>query len=85
MTRNGMKRLDEQMKIAKVILHALDDSPKRLSDIFKIIFPTTCITWARYFRILKWMESKGQIEKVRIGRKHGYRVTDKGRAFLTGA
>jgi predicted transcriptional regulator len=73
-----MKRLDEKLRIARVMLEKLRESPMRWTPLMKTVVKESPSPWKAQV-IIKWLFSNGYISRPERG---VYQITEKGRNFL---
>ena len=76
-----MKRLEEQDAIRCAILRALTPGPMRWSDLLKATIQI-CGTPSRFDRMLRYLVQHNFVERVKIGKARGLRITPHGISFL---
>jgi len=74
------KRLDEQLRVARIILRVLRDGPLRWTPLMKAALRESPTPW-KARSTLEWLLRHGYIERPQRGL---YRITDGGRVLLDG-
>ena len=72
------KRLDEKLKLARIVLDRLKDGPMRWTPLTKIVVKKSPSPWEAQV-IIRWLLENGYIERPERG---VYSITEKGRALL---
>ena len=73
-----MKRLDEKLRIARIMLEKLEEGPMRWTPLMKIVVKESPSPWKAQV-IIKWLLSNGYISRPKRG---VYQITEKGIKFL---
>lgn len=73
-----MKRLDEKLRIAKIILEKLSEGPMRWTPLMKVVVKESPSQWKAQV-ILKWLLEKGYVIRQERG---VYQITENGRELL---
>ncbi|HUS78065.1 MAG TPA: hypothetical protein VM050_05330 [Patescibacteria group bacterium] len=73
-----MKRLDEKLRIARIILEKLSEDPMRWTPLLKMVVKESPSPWKAQV-IIKWLFSNGYISRPERG---VYQITEKGRKLL---
>ena len=73
-----MKRLDEKLRIARIMLEKLREGPMRWTPLMKIVVKESPLPWKAQV-IIKWLLSNGYISCPERG---VYEITEKGYKFL---
>ena len=73
-----MKRLDEKLRIAKIILEKLRDGSMRWTPLMKVVVKESPSQWKAQV-ILKWLLEKGYVIRQERG---VYQITENGRELL---
>jgi len=72
------ERLNEKLKVARVVLEKLREGPMRWTPLVKAVLQESPSPW-KARSILNWLLRHGYIERPKRGL---YRITDKGLQFL---
>jgi predicted transcriptional regulator len=73
-----VKRLDEKLRIAKIILEKLSEGPMRWTPLMKVVVKESPSQWKAQV-ILKWLLEKGYVIRQERG---VYQITENGRELL---
>ena len=73
-----MKRLDEKLRIAKIILEKLSEGPMRWTPLMKVVVKESPSQWKAQV-ILKWLLEKEYVIRQERG---VYQITENGRELL---
>ena len=73
-----MKRLDEKLRIAKIMLEKLSEGPMRWTPLMKVVVKESPSQWKAQV-ILKWLMEKRYVVRQERG---VYQITEKGRELL---
>ena len=73
-----MKRLDEKLKIARIMLEMLSEGSMRWTPLLKMVVKESPSPWKAQV-IIKWLLSNGYISRPERG---VYQITEKGYKFL---
>jgi len=73
-----VKRLDEKLRIARIILEKLSEDPMRWTPLLKMVVKESPSPWKAQV-IIKWLFSNGYISRPERG---VYQITEKGRKLL---
>ena len=72
------QRLDENLRVAGIVLRKLQDESLRWTELTKLILRGSPTPWKARL-ILNWLLERGYIERPSRG---AYRITEKGRYLL---
>ena len=72
------ERLDEKLRVARIVLQKLRDGPMRWTPLTKAILRESMTPWKAQ-SILDWLRRRDYVERPQRG---VYRITEKGRRFL---
>jgi predicted transcriptional regulator len=75
-----VKRLDEKLRIARMMLERLSEGPMRWTPLMKMVVKESPSPWKAQV-IIKWLLSNGYISRPERG---VYQITKKGCKFLKG-
>ncbi len=73
-----MKRLDEKLRIARMMLERLSEGPMRWTPLLKMVVKESPSPWKAQV-IIKWLLSNGYISRPERG---VYQITENGRELL---
>ena len=73
-----MKRLDEKLRIEKIMLEKLEEGPIRWTPLMKLVVTESPSPWKAQV-IIKWLLTNGYIVRPERGI---YQITEKGHIFL---
>jgi predicted transcriptional regulator len=73
-----VKRLDEKLRIARIMLEKLSEGPIRWTPLMKMVVKESPSPWKAQV-IIKWLLSNGYISRPERG---VYQITEKGYKFL---
>ena len=73
-----MKRLDEKLRIARIMLEKLSEGPMRWTPLLKMVVKESPSPW-KVQVIIKWLLFNGYISRPERG---VYQITEKGNKFL---
>ena len=73
-----MKRLDEKLRIARIMLEKLEEGPMRWTPLMKAVVKESPSPWKAQV-IIEWLLSNGYISRPERGI---YEITKKGTSFL---
>ena len=74
-----MKRLDEKLRIAGIMLEKLIEGPMRWTQLMKMVVKESPSPWKAQV-IIKWLLSNGYISRPERG---VYQITEKGLKLLS--
>lgn len=78
-----MVEFGERLGIAEVILKEVSRGPVRRTELEKRVFRNRDISYSCFSSMFEFLVVDGDIEKVSADKMAPYRLTDKGKAFLT--
>jgi predicted transcriptional regulator len=73
-----VKRLDEKLRIARMMLERLSEGPMRWTPLLKMVVKESPSPWKAQV-IIKWLLSNGYISRPERG---VYQITENGRELL---
>ena len=73
-----MKRLDEKLRITRIMLEKLEEGPMRWTPLMKVVVKESPSPWKAQV-VIKWLLTNEYISRPERG---VYQITEKGRKLL---